>query len=240
MTGGLPMKLFYSPIHAFAHKALITAHEAGVWGEIEAVAVYPFRAGYDLTPINPLGKVPTLALDDGQVLYGSQAVVEYLDSLAPGGSALYPAPGAARWDALRRLALADTMFDIATQLTLDNDYSDDGKPRPKFIDWLWPKIEKGLGVMNQDAEKKHDFDIGDASALHALTYLDLVVPNYVPDSIPRDFNWRKGHDTLEQWFDEAVKRPSVQAHFKKTYEGDDSAANCAIKVAEAFELKRTD
>jgi len=230
------VKLFYSPIHAFAHKVLITAHEVGVWDEIETVAVYPFRAGYDLTPINPLGKVPTLTLDDGGVLYGSQAVVEYLDSLAPGGYALYPARGAARWDALRRLALADTMFEIATQLTSDNDYSEDSKPRPKFIDWLWPKIEKGLAAMEQEALQSHEFDIGDASALHTLTYLDLVVPDYVPDHIPRDFDWRKGHNALEAWFNEAVKRSSVQAHFQKPYEEDDSAENCATKVAEVLEL----
>ena len=235
------MKLFYSPIHAFAHKALITAHEAGVRDEIEPVAVYPFRDGYDLTPINPLGKVPTLALDDGPMkgtaLFGSQTIVEYLDSLAPGGRALYPAPGPARWDALRRLALADTLFDTATQLTLDNDYSEDGNPRPKFLNWLWPKIEKGLAVMNQDAECQYAFDIGDAAALHTLTYLDLVVPEYVPEPIPRDFNWRTGHAALETWFDKAMQRPSVQAHFQKPYEGDDSPENCAAKVQEVLALR---
>ncbi len=233
------MKLFYSPIHAFAHKALITAHEAGVWDQIVPVAVYPFREGYDLTPINPLGKVPTLALDDGTVIYGSQAVVEYLDSLAPGGRALYPEPGPVRWDALRRLALADTVFDIATQLTMDDNYSDGGEPRSKFIDWLWPKIGKGLAVMNQDAETGHAFDIGDASALHTLTYLDLVVPKYVPEPIPRDFNWRKGNAALEKWFNEAMQRPSAQSHFQKPFEGDDSPDNCTAKVGEVFALRQT-
>jgi len=229
------MKLFYSPIHAFAHKVLITAHEARVWDKIEPVAVYPFREGFDITALNPLNKVPTLTLDDGVALYGSQAIVEYIDSLAPPGSSLYPKDGPERWDALRRLALADLLFEMATQLTMDGDYSD--KPRVKFIEWHWPKLERCLAVLNQDAKEGHIFDVGDAAALHTLTYIDLVVPNHVPAPIPRDYNWRKGNEYLEAWFDKAIKRPSVQFHFQKDYEGDDSAKNCATKVQEVLALR---
>ncbi|MGY8962401.1 MAG: glutathione S-transferase family protein [Rhodospirillales bacterium] len=229
------MKLFYTPIHIFAHKTLITAHEVGVWDRIEPVAVYPFRAGYDITVLNPLNKVPTLTLDDGGALYGSQAIVEYLDSLAPGGRSLYPALGPARWDALRRLALADIMFEATTQLTTDDDYSD--APRTKFINWLWPKVKRCVATMNADAATEHTFDIGDAAAIHALTYLDVCVPKYVPDPVPRDYNWRVGNASLEAWFDVAVQRSSVQFHFQQEYDGDDSAENCAAKVQEVLALR---
>ncbi len=229
------MKLFYSPIHAFAHKALMTAHEAGVWDRIEPVPVYPFRDGYDITAINPLNKVPTLTFEDGTALYGSQAIVEYLDSLAPGGRALYPAPGPARWDALRRLALADTLFETTTQLTTDDNYSD--APRPKFLSWLWPKVERCIAAMNADAATAHAFDIGDAATIHALTYLNLCVPEYVPEPIPQDYNWSAGQTSLETWFNEAVQRPSVQFHFQKPYDGDESAENCAAKVSEVIALR---
>ena len=232
------MKLFYTPIHLFAHKVLITAHEVGVADQIEQVAVYPFREGYDITAINPLNKVPTLTLDDGpmkgKALFGSQCIVEYLDSLAPSGRALYPASGPARWNALRRLALADTLFEVTTLLTTDNDFSDDKQPRSKFIDWAFPKIGRCLAMMDTDAQSDHDFDIGDASAIHALTYLELCIPKYVPGPVPQDFDWRAGHDALATWFETAVQRPSVQSHFQKDFEGDDSAENCAAKVQEVL------
>ena len=231
------MKLFYTPIHLFAHKVLITAHEVGVTDQIEPVAVYPFREGYDITAINPLNKVPTLTLKDGTALFGSQTIVEYLDSLAPGGRALYPAPGPARWDALRRLALTDILFDVTTQLTTDNDYSDDKEPRPKFIDWAFPKVGRCLAMMDADAQSDHAFDIGDAAAIHALTYLELCIPKYVPGPVPQDFDWRAGHDALAAWFETAVQRPSVQSHFQKDYDGDDSAENCAAKVQEVLALR---
>ncbi len=230
------MKLFYTPIPLFAHKTLITAHEAGVWDRSEPVAVFPFRPGYDITQINPLGKVPTLVLGDGGVLYGSQAIVEYLDSLAPGGRALYPEPGPARWYALRRLALADILFETTTQLTTDDDYSD--APRPKFLSWLWPKVERCIETMNEDAKTEHLFDIGDAAAIHALTYLDVCVPDYVPEQIPRDYNWRKGHKRLESWFENVMKRPSVQFHFQHPYTGDETPENCAAKVDEVLRLQK--
>ena len=71
------MKLFYSPFHTFIHKVLVTAHEAGLWDEITFVPTYPFkkrdgedqRDAYYIAALNPLDKVPTLALDSGQVVY---------------------------------------------------------------------------------------------------------------------------------------------------------------------------
>ena len=64
-------------------------------------------------------KVPTLALADGTVLYGSQTVVEYLDSLSKGKN-LYPKAGPARWDALRRLVHSQRILHRMVQGGLEN------------------------------------------------------------------------------------------------------------------------
>ena len=85
------MKLFYSPFHTFVHKVLVTAHECGHWDKLERVATFPFKnnAGedcgdsYDISPLNPLDKVPTLVTDDGQVIFASQAICEYLEECHP-------------------------------------------------------------------------------------------------------------------------------------------------------------
>jgi len=232
------MKLFYSPIHLFAHKVLITAHEAGIWDQIEPVAVYPFREGYDISAINPYNKVPTLTLSDGYALYGSQAIVEYLDSLSISGDNLFPSNNKKRWDALRRLALADTLFDILTQLTLDPDYGD-GK-REKFIEWLWPKVMSSLKTMDNDVNIERKFDIGDAAQIHAITYLELIVPEYVPKSktIPTNFDYKENFKKLKDWFEIVSKRDSVTFHYKKDYEGDDSPENCNKKVQEVIKLQK--
>jgi glutathione S-transferase len=82
------MKLFYSPFHTFIHKVLVTIHEAGLWDAVEFVPTYPFQNrdgevqddNYSIAALNPLDKVPTLALEDGTVIYGSQAIVECVDA----------------------------------------------------------------------------------------------------------------------------------------------------------------
>ena len=120
------MKLFYSPFHTFVHKVLVTAHECGHWDQLERVATFPFKNNqgedcgdsYDISPLNPLDKVPTLVTDDGQVIFSSQAICEYLDSTSVARK-MYPAPGPKRWDALRRLSLSDTIFESTVQMVME-------------------------------------------------------------------------------------------------------------------------
>lgn len=81
-----PVKLFYSPFHTFIHKVLVTIHEAGLWNDVTFVPTYPFKNrqgedqgdAYSIAALNPLNKVPTLALDSGQVVYGSQVLLNAL------------------------------------------------------------------------------------------------------------------------------------------------------------------
>jgi len=120
------IRLFYSPFHTFVHKVLVTAHECGHWDNIDFIATFPFKNldgedqgdAYDLTPINPLSKVPTLATETGQVIYGSQAICEYLDSVSV-ARRMYPAAGAERWDAITRLATGDTIFETTVQMVAE-------------------------------------------------------------------------------------------------------------------------
>ena len=55
---------------------------------------------------NPLGRVPTLVTDDGQKLFESSAILDYLDELAGPQRALLPPSGADRRTALNLMAMA--------------------------------------------------------------------------------------------------------------------------------------
>jgi glutathione S-transferase len=55
---------------------------------------------------NPLGRVPTLVLDDGAVLFESAAILDYLDDRVGPARALLPAHGSERREALRLIAMA--------------------------------------------------------------------------------------------------------------------------------------
>ena len=95
-----------------------------------AVALHVYEMGYEHRPwsvfrdqekivgYNPLNRVPTLVLDDGEVLIESGAILDYLDELA-GERALVPARGAERRAALKVCALATGLCDKMVSLVYE-------------------------------------------------------------------------------------------------------------------------
>jgi glutathione S-transferase len=67
----------------------------------------------DMLRTNPLGRIPALILDDGEVMIDSAAILDYLDQAVGPERALLPAAGAARWRALQLVALATGGIDKA-------------------------------------------------------------------------------------------------------------------------------
>jgi glutathione S-transferase len=65
---------------------------------------------------NPLLRVPTLVLDNGEVLIESHSILDYLDSLVPAERAMFPAREPARHQALKIAALATGLGEKAVSL----------------------------------------------------------------------------------------------------------------------------
>ena len=65
----------------------------------------------DMRRINPLGRIPSLVLDGGEVLIDSAAILDWLDQTVGPGQALVPPAGEARRRALQRIALAAGAID---------------------------------------------------------------------------------------------------------------------------------
>ena len=193
--------------------------------------VYPRKAGYSIASINPLSKVPTLALDDGTVLFGNQTIVEYLDSINANGVHVYPAPGPERWDTLARLALADIFFDVTVRMTQERLLD---APGQHVIQWNWPKLMRSLDRMDEDAKTLEAFDIGCIGTLQALTYFERQCTMSWPLPAVENFDWREGRPNLSTWFERATQRPSVSNHYNKPFAGDDSPEFCQAKVSEVL------
>jgi glutathione S-transferase len=75
-----------------------------------------FGDGDQLAAINPLRRVPTMILDDGEVLIESGAILDYLDERVGPSRALCPPAGVARRRVLRDSALATGLADKAVAL----------------------------------------------------------------------------------------------------------------------------
>jgi len=89
------MELWYAPTSPFARKVRVAAHELGVADAIQLVEVDPWTDPR-LRNLNPLAKVPTLVLDDGEIVWESGLIAERLDALS-GAPALFPPAGTERW-----------------------------------------------------------------------------------------------------------------------------------------------
>ena len=102
------MKLLASPASPYTRKVRIVLAEKKIECELEIVDVAP--AENPVNAHNPLGKIPTLVLDDGTALYDSRVIVEFLDSASP-ISRLIPEDMRDRVAVRRWEALADGVLD---------------------------------------------------------------------------------------------------------------------------------
>ena len=78
-----------------------------------------FGDGDRIAQFNPLRRVPTLVLDDGEALVESFAILDHLDELAGPSRALIPPSGAERRAALRVCALATGLCDKVVSLVYE-------------------------------------------------------------------------------------------------------------------------
>jgi glutathione S-transferase len=116
-----------------------------------------WSVGRDLDRIrerSPLGRVPALVLDDGEVLTDSAAILDWIDDTIGAERALLPPAGRPRRDALRLIALAIG----AAEKARDGVYERRGRPPEKVhLPWaerLEAQMHGALGVLEQHARSR--------------------------------------------------------------------------------------
>ena len=194
------MKLYYNPASPYVRKVRVLAMETGLMDRIELakVTITPTDPDAMLCADNPIGKIPTLVLDDGDTLYDSRVICEYLDGLHA-GARLFPGDGDARWIALRRQALADGVLDSAVNTRYEIFLRPEELRWADWVDNQMAKVRRSLDVL--ESESPGDaMDIGTISVACALGYLDFRYS---------DEGWRDSRPKLDAWFEKFAQRPSM-------------------------------
>jgi glutathione S-transferase len=198
------MKLRYSPSSPFVRKVVVAAIETGLDPRIERIPTNPMKREDGAKSPNPLGKVPCLETDDGMALYDSPVIVEYLDTLHE-GPRLIPAEGRARWDTLRRQALADGMLD-AVVLSFVETLRKPERRSQGYIAHNRAAVARGVDALEKEADlladPKGPPDIG---AIAIGVALDFVEMHF------KDYKWRADHPALATWFETFRERPAMVA-----------------------------
>jgi glutathione S-transferase len=202
------MKILFSPFSPYVRKCLVTAHELGLDHKIQLLPsnAHPVNRDRQIIETNPLGKVPTLYTDDGQTLYDSRVICEYLNSLADGP--LFPASGRQRWSTLTQQSLGDGILDAA----LLARYEDVARPEEfRFTDWKlaqMDKFETSLKALNNEpSQLAGRVDIGTLTVGCALWYLDLRFS---------EIAWRDRYPKVASWYQTFGQRPSMSAVWSLT------------------------
>jgi len=196
----MKMKLYFSNPSPYARKARMTIIEKGLNDRVEQVLRNPFDDPADLRTVNPLGKVPVLILPDGQALYDSAVICEYLDTLSETPS-LMPIDSKTRWQTLRRSALTDGILDAAVSLVMERRRPAEERSEHWRTRWE-AAILRSVAVANSDiAGFSGGISLDQIGLGAALGYLDLRIIN---------INWRRGNPDLSDWFDQFSQRPSMQ------------------------------
>lgn len=198
------MLLHWSPRSPYVRKVMIAAHEIGLQDQLHCVrtVVGGTVPHLELMRENPLGKIPTLVLADGTIIYDSPVVCEYLDTLHARAK-LFPT-GADRITALRRMALGDGMLDIALALLSEGFRPAERQSQPHMDLWRG-KLVACVPALEQEADAlaASAFSIGHIAIGIALAYLDFRFD---------ELHWRDGHPKLAAWHATFNARPSVQAN----------------------------
>lgn len=196
------MKLFWSSRSPFVRKVMIFAHECGLAARIQCertlVAMNKPNAG--LLPVNPTGKIPTLVLDDGTVLYDSTVICEYLDSLHA-GPRLFPESGPARWTALRRHALGNNLTDNL-MLWRNEILRPTAQQSTDILAAFELKVRNAVAALDREAPalSSTEVDIGHVAIACALGYIDFRFAG---------LGWRNGHAGIANWYERFAQRPSM-------------------------------
>ena len=184
----------------FARKVRIAAAVLELDDRIEISAADTGDPDDLLRKQNPLGKVPALILESGEVLYDSAVIVEYLDALAGGGQ-IIPADPATRFRSLTQQALADGIMDAAVLLRYESLWREPDERSEKWIVYQGDKISRALAAF-EAAPPEELSDIGTIALACALGYHDLRFEGA----------WRADHPRLVAWlnlFSDAT--PSFEA-----------------------------
>ena len=193
------MKLYYSPTSPFVRKINVFAIEAGLDKQVEWVRTNPWQVEDILTAENPLSQVPTLITDDGEVLYDSSVICEYLDSLNS-GEKLIPQQSETRWPALRLQALADGILNAGILRFLEKKRT----PEKQSDDWDTTQkksVERSLDYLERSvSDWGNNLDVGVLSIACTLGWLDFRFA---------DEDWRPNRTKLKNWFEQFSTRPSI-------------------------------
>jgi glutathione S-transferase len=117
----------------------------------------PWSVGRDFDRIrqyNPLGRVPALVLDEGEVLFESGAILDYLDEQVGPKRALLPIAGRDRREAWRLIALALGAAEKGREQVYESGFRPEDKRHAPWVDRCRMQMDAALVDLARHCERR--------------------------------------------------------------------------------------
>ncbi|MEP7069211.1 MAG: glutathione S-transferase N-terminal domain-containing protein [Usitatibacter sp.] len=195
------MKLIGSRNSPFVRKIRILLAEKQLSYDFVEENVWSPDSG--VSKFNPLNKVPALVLDDGECLYDSQVIAEYVDALP--GANFIPAALPERARVRRDEALGDGIAEAGVAIFLERK-REAARQDPAWIARQSDKVNLGIAAVAKSVAAKpatgaRRMTLGDIACGCALFWLELRLP---------EIRWREDA-ALRAWAENLESRASFAA-----------------------------
>lgn len=166
-----------------------------------------WKSDASIKQYNPLGKVPCLLLDGGQVLFDSLVIsgqMEYMMPTIP----LLPTSPTKRAEVRTLEVLGQGMSEAAVAILLEKRFHPSQAVSQEWIDRQMEKIHSGLAYVENRVVNTpggyltEQFSLADISVGCALFYIQFRMP---------ELDWRAAHPGLVDYAERLACRPSFEA-----------------------------
>ncbi|AZN72428.1 glutathione S-transferase family protein [Georhizobium profundi] len=187
------MRILVSPASPYSAKVRMAATYAGL--SFESVLTDTNAEPAELVANNPLGKIPLLLTDDGNAVFDSRAIMQFIDRET--GRKLYPRNPAKRTEVDVLEALCDGTCDCLLAMVYERRFRPEEKVHQEWIDKQWKKVERALDHLEANLPRTTKSLNGGHFALAALLgYLSLRFEGKWERGRPKLKNWPKKFETF--------------------------------------------
>jgi len=196
------MKLIGTLTSPFVRKVRVILAETGLGHEF--VEESAWTAGTTVPRYNPLNKVPALQLDDGESIYDSAVIAEYLDAIS--GGRFIPTGAAERSRVRRDEALGDGIAEAGIAAFLERK-REASRQDAAWIARQLDKVDAGVLTLARSLGSKPylggaAMNLGDIACACGMFWLEFRMP---------ELRWRDSHPNLKAWAERMEMRPSFSA-----------------------------
>src|SRR3954471_13427137 len=195
------MKLLAALISPYTRKVRVVLAEKKIECEMQIVDVSP--ADNAVNAHNPLGKVPTLLLDDGTALYDSRVIVEFLDSVSP-INRLIPESTRDRVAVRRWEALADGVLDAGLLVRYES-VRDKKEQSPAWVQKQLARMRRGMAQLSNELEGKSwchgdRYSLADIAVGCCMGWLNVRKPGGI--------DWMAEYPLVSRHYEKLLERPA--------------------------------